>query len=210
MNVLHLAASDIPRLGAWHASLGAQAPGAISAAGNLDLLDGQLLAFFCSARAPGAIILQAHDLAQRWRHTGPVLVSGFHSPVESEVLAVLLRGPQPVVVCPARGLERMRLKAEYKVPLAEGRLLLLSPFVASVRRAMARTAQQRNRFVAALADAVLIAHAHRGSKTMAMAEEIVGWRKKVYTLDHPANEGLRELGVAGWDQVAYQKQTQTM
>lgn len=98
------------------------------------MVDGRLLAFFCSARAPGAIILKVHDLAQAWRHTGPVLVSGFHSPVESEVLVVLLRGPQPVIVCPARGLERMRLKAQYKVPLAEGRLLLLSPFATSVRR----------------------------------------------------------------------------
>jgi len=51
------------------------------------------------------------------------VISGFHSLVEQECLAVLLRGPQPVIVCPARGLARMRLKREYKEPMVAGRLL---------------------------------------------------------------------------------------
>jgi predicted Rossmann fold nucleotide-binding protein DprA/Smf involved in DNA uptake len=88
----------------------------------------------------------------------------------------------------------MRLKAEYKKPVAEGRLLLLSPFGASVRRITAQTARERNRFVAALADAVLIAHAHPGSKTVALAEEAVAWGKSVYALDGPWNEHLLATG----------------
>jgi len=52
----------------------------------------------------------------------------------------------------------------------------------------------RNRFVAALANAVLIAHARPGSKTEALAREVIGWGKPVYTLDHPANRNLLELG----------------
>lgn len=166
-----------PELAARLNVLGAVATVALHARGNLDLLAGPTLALFCSAKAPGRVILQIHDLAQRWRVEGPTIISGFSSPVEHEALVVLLRGPQPVILCPARSLVGMRLKPEYRAPLEEGRLLLLSPFPESVRRADARTAVQRNRFVAALADQVLIAHAEPGSKTARLAEELVWWGK---------------------------------
>jgi len=52
----------------------------------------------------------------------------------------------------------------------------------------------RNRFVAALANAVLIAHAQPGSKTEQLAQEVVGWGKQVCTLDHAANEHLLAWG----------------
>ena len=99
-----------------------------------------LLALFCSARAPASIILQVHDLAQQWRADGVAVISGFHSPPEQEALVVLLRGPGPVILCPARGIEGMRLKPEYREPLAAGRLLLMSPFEEKVRRITAETA----------------------------------------------------------------------
>jgi hypothetical protein len=47
---------------------------------------------------------------------------------------------------------------------------------------------------AALANAVLIAHARPGSKREALACEVMGWGKPVYTLDHRANSNLLELG----------------
>ncbi|MBN1876593.1 MAG: transposase [Anaerolineae bacterium] len=171
--------------------LGEKAPKFIQALGDLRLLERPTLALFCSSKTPASIILHVHDLAQKWRVEGPTLISGFHSPAEQEALAVLLRGPQPVIVCPARSLARMRLKPEYKAPLAEGRLLLLSPFAEAIRRASAQTATQRNRFVAALADQILIAHAHPGSKTAQLAQEVTAWGKRVFTLDHPANVHLQ-------------------
>jgi predicted Rossmann fold nucleotide-binding protein DprA/Smf involved in DNA uptake len=155
---------------------------------------GPLLALFCSTKAPASILLQVHDLAQQWRTDGVTVISGFHSPVEQECLAVLLRGPGPVIVCPARSLDGMRLKREYREPMAAGRLLLMSPFGEKVRRMTADTALTRNRFVAALADTLLIAHAQPGSKTEQLAQEVLGWGKPVYTLDHPANQHLLALG----------------
>ena len=59
---------------------------------------------FCSARCPGEAILRAYDQAAHWRDTGRAVIGGFHSPMEKECLRILLRGPQPVIVCPARGL----------------------------------------------------------------------------------------------------------
>jgi len=176
--------------------LGEHAPSAVALWGNKNIWfqrNDPLLALFCSAKAPASVILQVHDLAQQWRAGEVAIISGFHSPVEQECLTVLLRGPQPVIVCPARSLPR-RLKREYKEPIEAGRLLLMSPFEEKVRRMTAATALTRNRFVAALADAVLIAHAQPGSKTEQLAQEVMEWGKEVCTLDNAANGNLLALG----------------
>ena len=191
--------------------LGEQAPAMVALWGERGIWfkrhgNEPLLALFCSTKAPASILLQVHDLAQQWRTGGVTIISGFHSPVEQECLAVLLRGPQPVIVCPARSLSKMRLKREYKEPMAAGRLLLMSPFGEKVRRMTADTALVRNRFVAALADTVLIAHAQPGSKTEQLAQEVVGWGKQVHTLDHPANEHLLVLGATPLAE-AYQRES---
>ena len=91
-------------------------------------LNGDLWALFCSSRCPGQIILKAHELAQQFRGSGTPTIGGYHSPVEKECLRVLLRGSQPITLCPARSIENMRLSPAWKEGLAEGRLLLLSTF----------------------------------------------------------------------------------
>lgn len=188
---------EAPPLAGKLAMLAPDVPLALHSLGNLNLLQ-HPLGLFCSSKAPASIILHIHDLAQRWRVDGPTIISGFHSPAEQEALAVLLRGPQPVIVCPARSMVGMRLKPEYRTPLEEERLLLFSPFPAAIRRATTETAYQRNRFVAALADQVLIAHAHPGSKTAQLAQHLVEQGRPVFTLDHPANGHLLTMGLQVW------------
>lgn len=56
-------------------------------------------------------------------------------------------------------------------------------------------AAERNRLVAALATRIFIAHAAPGSKTEQFCREVIGWGKRVYTFDNPANAPLVELGV---------------
>jgi len=101
----------------------------IWALGDLTILQRRLLGFFCSTQCPGEMILRTYDLARVLRDAGVTVISGFHSPMEKECLTLLLRGTQPVIVCPARSLERMRLPTAWKVPLTGGRLLIVSPFV---------------------------------------------------------------------------------
>jgi len=169
-----------------------EAPSTLDTLGNLDLLLYSLLAFFASVRCPGRLILQAHDLAQDLRRAGVPTIGGFHSPVEQEVLIVLLRGEQPIVVCPARSLIGMRIPREYRDPLEAGRLLLLSPFAEHDHRATVRTAQRRNRLVAASAAQVFVAYAAPGGKTEAFCREILAWGKPLYTF--AANENLVGMG----------------
>jgi hypothetical protein len=121
-------------------------------------------------------------------------VGGFHSPMEKECLTLLLRGTQPIIVCPARGLERMRIPTEWKVPLTEGRLLILSPFTGKTHRATAGLARKRNEFVAIFADATFVAHATSGSKTEQFCLNLLTRGKRVLTLEDDENANLLALG----------------
>ena len=166
----------------------------VTTRGAPDILVKQTLAFFCSIRCPGDVILKTYDLARAFRKTDVTIIGGFQTPMEKECLALLLRGTAPVVICPARGLGRMRLRAEWKKPLAEGRLLLLSFFDDGIRRATAELAAKRNEYVAALADSILIAHAGKGSKTEGLCRDALAQDKPVFTLDSPDNAHLVALG----------------
>ena len=178
-----------------------ETPETIWARGNINWLPGQntaltgnLWALFCSSKCPGEIILKAHDLAQAFRKTGVPTIGGYHSPVEQECLRVLLRGSQPILISPARSIEKMRLKSAWREALAEERLLLLSIFGNQHKRTTVALANQRNAFVAALADNICIAHAAADSKILEFAQMIVSWGKPVFTFETSANTGLFQLG----------------
>ncbi len=189
--------------------LGRDAPQALSFLGKREIwFEGRSprLGLAASIRCPGEVILATYDLAIALRRAGVEVIGGFHSPMEHEALRLLLRGRQPVILCPARSLQRMRIKPEYRQPLAEGRLLLLSLFAANVRRATAESATLRNRIVAALADALLVVHAQPEGKAEALVHEALAWGKRVYTLDLAANRHLLAAGAEAFDLEAWQKE----
>ena len=136
----------------------------VTVRGDLGALDGRLLGFFCSVRAPGDALLKTYDLARALRVAAVTLVGGFQSPMEKEFLDLLLRGSARVVVCPARGLGVMRIPKAWKAPLADGRLLILSFFDDALRRPTAAVAAERNACVAAVADRLLAAHAEPAAR----------------------------------------------
>ena len=162
--------------------------------GNLRLLEEPLTAFFCSNRCPGDLILKTYDFARAMRGAGVPVIGGFQTPMEKECLRLLLRGSQPIVVCPARGIDNMRVPRDWKAALEEGRLLVLSPFPSTRRRPTAELAAQRNDLVADLAAQVFIAHAAPGGKTEAFARKLTESDKPLLTLDSSANENLVEMG----------------
>jgi predicted Rossmann fold nucleotide-binding protein DprA/Smf involved in DNA uptake len=89
----------------------------------------------------------------------------------------------------------MHLKPELQPAFAAGRLLILSPFEPKHKRITVALADDRNRFVGAVADRIFVAHAAPASRTLAMCEE---WRmhgKPLLTVDDPANAPI--LGFAG-------------
>jgi len=156
--------------------LGADAPASISSLGNLDILALPKTALFCSARCPGSAILRAYDQAAQWRDAGRCIISGFHSPVEKECLRILLRGSSPIILCPGRAIEAMRIPAECRVPFDAGRVLFLSPFAKQPTRVTKESASRRNEVVAALADEAYIAHVAPGGKTSAIVRMLNEWK----------------------------------
>jgi predicted Rossmann fold nucleotide-binding protein DprA/Smf involved in DNA uptake len=85
----------------------------------------------------------------------------------------------------------------WRKPLAEERLLVLSPFGTPHRRPTTVLAEQRNHLVAALADAVCIAHAAAGSQTERLCAALIAQGKRLYTLQMAENAHLMQYGVAG-------------
>ena len=154
-----------------------------------------LIALFSSVKAPARLILQAHEVAQQWRAQPVTIISGFQSPLEEEIWAVLIqdivdfRNPPPAQAGPrlikvlARGMVT-RLSAHEQHAIATGDLALVSPFPASVKRATSATALQRNLVASALADQVVIGHAEEGSRTAQLVRRIQPWGLPVAGLVH--------------------------
>jgi predicted Rossmann fold nucleotide-binding protein DprA/Smf involved in DNA uptake len=155
--------------------LGENAPVELTVPGEPSLLRLHKTALFCSARTPGDAILRAHDAARRMRDEGVTVISGFHSPIEKECLRILLRGRQPVIICPGRAIEAMRIPKDLRAAFDAGRVLFLSPFVNQPKRVTRESAVRRNEIVAALADAVYIAHVSPNGGTERIANMLETW-----------------------------------
>lgn len=165
--------------------------------GDTNILNLPKLAFFCSVKSPGDIILKTFDYAKRLRQENITVVSGFHSPMEQECLRILLKGTQPIIICPARSIETMRIPADWKPHIEKGRMLIISPFDKKYNRTTAQTARQRNEFISDIADDVFAAHAAPDSKTLALCKQMIAKNKRLYTIPSPYNQTLMEIGAEG-------------
>ena len=162
--------------------------------GDLAAIGTKTLALFCSKKCPGSLIIRMHDLTHAIRDSGLTAIGGFHSPVEKECFSVLLEGNQPLIICPARSLENMRVPADWRDPMKAGRLLVLSPFGRKERRATANLALKRNEFVAAVADTIIVAHASRGRAIEQLCRKALIWKKRVITFKCPETLNLVQIG----------------
>jgi len=134
-----------------------------STLGNKDILNLPKTAFLCSRQVPASVVLKCYDWAIAEREAGNCVISGFHSPLEKDVLHYLLKGTQPIIIALARGL-KIRVEAELKKPLDQGRLLIITPFDASVKRVTTATAAIRNRMMIEIADKVVVGYASPGGQ----------------------------------------------
>jgi len=157
------------------------------------------LALLCSRRAPASLLLRAHDLARAWRQGGPVLVGGYQSLVEREVLDTLLAGDRPLVYVRARPFPaRWRPRSDLRPAWEAGRLLVAAPERGGGWGRGASLA--RNRTAVALAGRVLVIHADPDGATESLAREALAQGVPVYTLAGDWNAGLLAAGARAWEE----------
>lgn len=175
MNAITFTPADSGYPPMLQARLGNSAPKVLTVLGNRDLLTLPKTSFFCSTQYPGNVVLAAYDAAAFWRDSGRCIISGFHSPIEQECLQILLRGTQPIIICPGRAVAFSHIPVNCKPAFMAGRILFLSPFPKHSRRITSESTLRRNEMVAALADEAYIAHARRGGSIEKIVRKLTEW-----------------------------------
>jgi len=153
--------------------LGTSAPEQLAGVGNVALLDEPLLGLLSSRECPGHVLLETLERVPEWVKAGQVIVSGFHSPLEQQVLRSVLRRSGRVVKVLARGMTDYRPTPEEREPLTSGRILVVSAFAPEVRRTTRETALARNRLVLALSTEIVVPHVAEGSPLASLLTERV-------------------------------------
>ena len=125
--------------------------------GKKDILQQHKTAFLCSQKVPAEIVLKSYDWAKQQRELGNCIVCGNHSQIEKDVVEILLRGKQALIIVIARGMKK-RWKPEIEKAIDENRLLIISPFNKSVKRISRQTAEIRNREILNISDKTVIAY----------------------------------------------------
>ena len=135
-------------LGRWmDLATGPAARPAFHFSGPSALLSAPATAFLCSTQCPGDAILEAYAWARRQCDEQNAVISGFHTPVEKDVLAILTRRGAKILWVPARDIPVV-LDESLRQPNEEGRLLILSPFdYRKPSRPTKAACSQRNQFV---------------------------------------------------------------
>ncbi len=91
--------------------------------GNKELLKLPKTAFLCSQKVPAEIVLKSYDWAKQQRTEGNCIVCGNQSQIEKDVIEILLRGTQPIIIIIARNMKK-RWQPEIQQALQENRLLI--------------------------------------------------------------------------------------
>ncbi len=143
----------------------------IVGAGETALLAEPLLGLIASRECPGHVLLETLDRVPEWVKAGRVVVSGFHSPLEQQVLRSVLRRKGRVVKVLARGMTDYRPAPDEREPLAAGRMLVITACPPEVRRTTRETALARNRLVLDLATEIVVPHVAAGSPLAALLEK---------------------------------------
>jgi len=173
---------------------GDAAPSRLYTMGDGAILREPLLGLICSIRCPGSVVIKTFDAIRELRDAGVVVAGGFHSPMERDCLDILFRGPQPVVLCAAKGLRGLRLGKTARAAIAESRLLVISSFADRVRRTTAAQAVRRNDLVAALSESILVPHATPGGKTWNTVSAVLDRGQALCTFRDPENAELIAAG----------------
>lgn len=127
--------------------------------GDKAILDNYKIGFLCSRKIPASAVLRCYDWAIEQREIGNCIISGFHSPLEREVLQILLKGSQPIIMILARGILQ-KIELPLKNCIERGQLLLISIFSKEIKRITKDTTLARNTELIQVADELVIGYSN--------------------------------------------------
>lgn len=185
--------------------------------GPLSHLKHFTMAVISSDSISGLAMMAANQVLFTIREYAMNYIGGWHSVMETEIFRLgLFRKNVYVTLFSAKGLGKETFESflndrfcpplhefpereEYDRRAREGELLILSITDPQEGRTHKKNVIARNWTACALADVVFIPFAQQGTKTLAMAEQVVHVGIPVFTTDHESNKGLHTLGVIGLD-----------
>ena len=116
------------------------------------------------------------------RDNGDCVLSGFHSDLEKEVLRILLKGTQPIILATARTLPKRPVR-ELQQALDDNRLLIVAPFDGSTPRITKKSAHIRNQFILSIAQQAVIGHADQKGSLIRALQEVPAEKNVTYLTD---------------------------
>ncbi len=122
--------------------------------GNQSFLELPKVAFLSSRNISSGSVLKCLDWAVEQRNAGICVMSGFHSILEKDVLQLLLKGKQPVVLVLGRSLYA-QVPKDFQKALDEKRLLIISPVAQNIHRHSTQSTLIRNRYITETANEIV-------------------------------------------------------
>lgn len=125
--------------------------------GNMELMERKKVAFFASSKTASLSVFPTLDWAVEIARREEVTVcSGFQSPLEKTVLPYLLRGKCGIIIALSRGIYK-QIPEEYQEAYNADRILFVSLQKETVTRRGKISGEQRNRYLADMADELVFA-----------------------------------------------------
>ncbi len=122
--------------------------------GNTELLKLHKTAFFAPGKIAVSSVLPCYDWANDMVKNGECVISGFYSPLETDVWKFLVRGKQPIILVLTRHKYKTIPKL-YADLINSGRLLII--FLNLGMRINRNICIRRNEYIASIADKLVFA-----------------------------------------------------
>ena len=129
--------------------------------GNKELLKLHKIGFFCSRTVSGTAVLHSYDWATEVDIENNVIVSGFQSKIEKDVMHLLQKRHAKMILVLARRIYK-KMPEELQTLLDDGSLLIVSTSSYATRTAKP-AADHRNEYIAQKCDELLFGYIGKSS-----------------------------------------------
>lgn len=162
--------------------------------GEPSILKGKVLGILSARKMEPDLALKTSELLRQLGSLDATFVSGWHSPLEEEVLSILLTRSPRIIFCVAKSLNKFIPSAGVENLVSQGRGLLLTHCSPKAKRISRDASLRRNQLVIALSKGLLVLSAPQGSASFKLAKLALNSGKTVFAVQHPMNRSLLALG----------------